>query len=121
MMYRGIVQKGTRRGESLGFPTANISLTDESVSGIYAARVWLEGHEYHAAVYADQRRKLLEAHLGKFKGGDLYGKEIKVELLKKIREDKRFDDENTLREAIAQDIQDVRDFFQLWTDSSKQS
>ena len=120
MQYRGIVQRGAQRGESVGFPTANISLTDESVSGIYIARVSIGGRTYEAAMYADTRRQLLEAHLLDFSGGDLYGQEIEIEILEKIREDKRFESEEKLREAIAQDIQDVRNFFQLWTDSSKQ-
>lgn len=111
MMYRGIVQKGARRGESLGFPTANISLTDESVSGIYAARVSIGGRAYEAAVYADTHRQLLEAHLLDFSGGDLYGQEIEIEILEKIRDDKRFDSEEELHKAIAEDVQKVRDFF----------
>lgn len=110
MTYTGVVQKGARRGTSFGFPTANISFSGPE-SGIYAAKVLLDGTEYHAAVYADQSRKLLEAHLGKFPGGDLYGKEVEIELLKKIRESKKFEDDASLREAIAQDIQAVRSYF----------
>ena len=60
MSYRGIIQKGDRRGESLGFPTANISISDESVSGIYAARAVIDEKEYHAAAYIDTARKLLK-------------------------------------------------------------
>ena len=111
MRYRGVVQKGARRGEELGFPTANITLTDRGVSGIYAALVYIGGEKYHAAVYADQRRQILEAHLGKYEGGDLYGKMIEIELLKKIREDKKFDDDTALQLQIQKDILAVRDYF----------
>jgi len=111
MRYRGVVQKGKRRAGELGFPTANITLTDAGVSGIYAALVTIDGKKYHAAVYADQRRHMLEAHLGKYSDGDLYGKVIEMELLKKIREDKKFDNDVDLRRAIAHDIQTVRNFF----------
>ena len=111
MKYRGVVQKGKGRGKALGFPTANIALDDETVSGIYAARVVLDGRECHAAVYADRRRRMLEAHLLNFDGGELYGKEIEVELMKKIREDERFDSDEKLRDAIARDIQSVRNYF----------
>ena len=110
LLFSGIVQKGARRGTALGFPTANISF-DGNESGIYAAKVLLNGQEYHAAVYADQKRKVLEAHLGKYSGGDLYGREIEIELLKKIREDKKFEDKEALRTAIAADVQTIRSYF----------
>ena len=110
MLYRGIVQRGERRGEKLGFPTANIPLDGET-SGIFVALARMDGKEYHAAVYADQKRKLLEAHLGKFEGGDLYGKEIEVELLKKIREDEKFEDVEILKKQIQKDVQDVVAYF----------
>jgi riboflavin kinase/FMN adenylyltransferase len=111
MRYRGVVQKGTRKGHELGFPTANIALTDAGVSGIYASLVKIGGEEYHAAAYADQGRHVLEAHLAKYSGGELYGKMIEIELVKKIREDKKFTDEDELREQIQKDIQDVRSYF----------
>ena len=109
--YSGIVQKGTQRGIALGFPTANIPLPD-GTSGIYAARVRLREDEapYMAAVYADQKRKLLEAHILDF-SNDLYRQEITIELHEKIREDQRFEDEKSLRAAIADDIAKVRKYF----------
>ena len=107
--YSGIVGAGEKRAELLGFPTVNIPLGD-ATSGIYAARVIVAGKEYHAAVYADQRRKLLEAHLLDF-SGDVYGEKIIVELLKKIRDDKRFTDDEALHAAIGDDISKVRTYF----------
>ena len=110
MKYKGVVEKGKRRGTAFGFPTANIPFAGEE-SGIFAARVTLDGKEYHAAVYADLSRKLLEAHLGKYSGGDLYGREIEIELLKKIREDKEFSDEKALKAQIQKDIREVVNYF----------
>ena len=108
--YTGIVQKGIKRGHALGFPTANISLGDSRVSGIYAARVALEGKEYPAAAFADQERKILEAYILDF-SGDLYDKEITVELLKKIRDKKKFENDDDLRFTIAGDVEKIRAFF----------
>ena len=110
MKYSGIVQKGAQRGMALGFPTVNIPLDDTSVSGIYAATVKVGEEEYEAAAYADQKRKLLEAHLLDF-SADLYGWNIKIELLKKIRENKKFKDDASLRTAIVKDLIAVQAYF----------
>ena len=111
-VYRGVVERGAGRGAALGFPTANIPLADDSVSGIYAARAKIKDEEapYSAAVYADQKRKLLEVHILDF-SDKLYGMEIEVTLLEKIREAAVFESEMALRAAIADDIAKVRDYF----------
>lgn len=112
MIFSGIVQKSSGEGARLGFPTANIPLSDASLSGIYAAEVIVEGVVRYGAVYADQRRGLLEAHILDFVG-NLYGQEIEVRILKKIREDVVFSSEEDLKRAIVQDVADTRAFFKL--------
>jgi riboflavin kinase / FMN adenylyltransferase len=107
MIYSGIVQEGEKRGRALGYPTANIPLEASAVSGVYAAVVTFREKKYPSAVFADQRRKILEAHLLDF-SDDMYGEEIVVDLLKKIRENQSFKDDVTLREMIAQDITTIR-------------
>jgi len=109
MRYKGIVQKGEMRGGALGFPTINIPLNDKSVSGIFAAQVLVDENIYLAAAYANPSRKILEAHMLDF-SGDLYGKEIEIELLEKIRDDEKFADEASLKTAIASDIAKVREY-----------
>lgn len=110
MKYSGIVIEGSKRGRALGFPTANIELSGGSVSGIYIAKATAQGTEYHAAVFADPSRKLLEAYLLDF-SGDLYGETISVELMKKIREIETFPNEDTLKKAIWSDVEHVRAYF----------
>ena len=115
-IYKGIVQKGKRRGTALGFPTVNIALEDAEVSGVYAAKVRIGDTEYQAAAFADPGRKLLEAHLLDFlaqggsalgRSGDLYGKSVEIELFEKIRKNTRFPDDAALRAAIAEDVRRV--------------
>ncbi len=109
--FTGIVQKGNKRGTRLGFPTANISLKDSTLSGIFAGRVILENEApYMAAIYADSSRGVLEAHLLDF-ADDLYGLPVTIELHKRLRAGARFKSESDLREAIAKDVADVRKFF----------
>lgn len=110
MMFKGIVQKGGEYGRRLGFPTANIALEDRTVSGVFAAKVRIGREAYGAAVYADQRNNVFEAHLLDF-DGDLYGKEIEIELQEKIREDRRFESEDEARRTIVADIEAVRMYF----------
>lgn len=112
MQYIGIVQKGHQLGDELGFPTINIPLADVQVSGVYAAKVKVGEEEYEAVAFADQVRHLLEAHLLDF-SADLYGWNVKIELLKKIRDRKKFSDSVALKKAIAHDIQAVREYFSI--------
>lgn len=109
-MYTGIAQKGDGSAGKLGFPTVNIPLDDAHISGIYAAKVTVGGQTYSAAAYANAARKVLEAHILDF-SGDLYGKEIAIELCHKIREDARFENETNLRNAIRKDVEAARAYF----------
>lgn len=108
--YVGIVQPGSKRAAALGYPTINIPLTGDDVSGIYAALVKVGEEEYEAAAYADQRKKILEAHLLDF-SKDLYGWNVKIQLLKKIREHKKFTNDTEQKETIDGDIAAVRAYF----------
>lgn len=112
MKFSGIVQEGSGSGRKFGFPTANIPLDDAEVSGIYAGKVRVGGGEYNAAVYADTKRKLLEAHLLHF-NDDLYGMEIEIELVKKIRDGMVFANEEDARERIAEDVRMVEEWSRM--------
>ena len=111
-IYKGIIQKGSGYATKLGFPTVNIPLADDSISGIYAARVTVKEGEapYMAAVFADQKRKILEAHILDF-NDDLTGQSVTIELFEKLRDSKEFADEAALRAAIADDVAKTREYF----------
>ena|ERR1700722_9561532 len=110
MKYKGIVQKGRAKAKELGYPTVNVDMGDEPVSGIFAAMVIYEGVEYPAAAYADPSRNIVEAHVLD-ESLDLYGKEIEIELLEKIRDDEQFSNEESLKVAIAEDVAKIRKYF----------
>ena len=100
----GVVQKGDRRGRELGYPTANMSLSDYQRPryGIYAVRVTLDangpdgGSEHPGVASLGVRptfsppQELLETHLLDF-DGDLYGRKIEVGLHAFIRDEKKFE------------------------------
>ncbi len=108
--YIGIIQRGSKRAAALGYPTINIPLDDEGVSGVYAAVVKIGEEEYEAAAYADRRRKILEAHLLDF-SKDLYGWNVKIRLVKKVREYRKFKNSTEQKETIDEDVAKVREYF----------
>ncbi len=112
----GIVERGNRVGTELGYPTANVALGGDVAEGVWAAWAEVDGVRYGAMVsigrretIVDKGKKVLEAHLFDF-SGDLYGKTISVELLEKIRDQRKFDNIASLRKAIEEDEQKIRKF-----------
>ena len=115
---RGIVAHGDKRGRTLGFPTANLvpdpvhSVPDH---GIYAARATVPGlGTYTAAVsigvrptFVTGRGLLVEAFLLDF-DGDIYGRELRLDFLDRIRGERRFDSAEALIERMHQDVEDIR-------------
>jgi riboflavin kinase/FMN adenylyltransferase len=96
----GMVQRGDARGRELGYPTANLTLSDyqRPKYGIYAVRVTLDDGSEHPGVASlgvrptfDPPQELLEAHLFDM-DADLYGRQIEVALHAYIREEKKFGD-----------------------------
>jgi len=111
----GRVAHGAKLGRGLGFPTANIVLRRAPpLSGIYVVEV--EG--YGPGVASVGRRPtvnpvavpLLEVHLLE-RDEALYGVRLRITFLKKLRDEAKFDGLAPLREAIAQDAREAREFF----------
>lgn len=111
----GKVVKGDGRGRSLGFPTANLETGPLILpkGGVYAGRSEVDGRRYPAAVNVGTRptvdgtRVVVEAHLLGF-GGDLYGRTLSVDLLRRIRDERRFASVEALREQIGRDLEAAR-------------
>lgn len=116
---RGIVEQGDRRGRTLSFPTANLSLDDILAPkfGVYAVEVQIMDGPQRGFVPGvanlglrptfEKTVPILEAHLFDFEG-DLYGREIAVALIDFIREERRFDGLEALRKQIAADVRTAR-------------
>ncbi len=115
----GRVAHGNKQGSLLGFPTANIELSrmKTTLKGIFVANVVIEDQaSYPSVAYIGTKptlggtRSILEPHLFDY-SGDLYGKYIKVEFLKKLRDDKKFDSFEILKEQIAVDAKMAKEYF----------
>jgi len=111
----GDVVRGFGRGKQLGVPTANLHCDDQLIpaDGVYAGRCAIDGKTYAAAVSIgslptfEERKFQVEAHLIGF-DGDLYGRQIDVELLDWVREQWKFDGVEALKRQIARDIEAVK-------------
>jgi FAD synthase len=120
VVVSGIVERGDQRGRLLGFPTANLPLTIDDVlvsDGVYAGYAHLEnGNRIPTAVsvgrrptfYANNGLALLEAHLLDF-DGDLYGQQITVELLARLRGQVAFDGPSELVSQLRTDVSRCRE------------
>lgn len=108
--YHGIIEKGEGRGKPVGFPTINIPLSDETISGIYAGIVRIGDMTYASAIYVNKKRKLLEAHLLDV-SKDFYGENAIIQLFEKIRDDMIIMDSRILSEQIAKDVGSVKNYF----------
>lgn len=114
----GKVVKGQGLGQQLQFPTANLDFEGEKLPpfGVYAARCEIQNQTYQAAVNIGIRPTFqsttptVEAHLLDF-SGDLYGKDIEIFLLKKIRDEKKFSTAEDLKQQIQKDIEQISKYF----------
>jgi riboflavin kinase/FMN adenylyltransferase len=118
---RGEVMHGDKRGRDLGFPTANLVPDDKLVypgHGIYACRatVQVDG-EWRSApaatsigvrpTFVTGRGVLVEAYLLDF-DADLYGRELRLDFLERLRGEQRFDSAEALMEQMARDVEATR-------------
>jgi len=113
---RGRVIPGRRLGRTLGFPTANLPLKRRRapVAGVFAVRVHGAGAAVHPGVASlgtrptvAGREWLLEAHLFDFTG-DLYGRELEVEFVAKLRDEARFESLEDLTAQMQLDAAQAR-------------
>ena len=107
----GVVKTGAQIGQTIGFPTANIIYPEEIVKipyGVYAAKLdsmpavlnWGMRPTVNNAI-----EPIVEAHVLNF-NGNLYGKKVKIEILSKIRNEKKFATLVDLKEQIKKDIEE---------------
>jgi len=116
----GQVVKGEQLGHKLGFPTANMDTRGLVLppNGVYAAHAHVSGNLYRAVLNIGVRPTLspgtsspqVEAHLLDFRG-DLYGEEMEITFVGKLRDERKFPSMNTLKDQIARDIEQAGRLF----------
>ncbi len=119
----GVVVSGKKLGRKIGFPTANISLTDTNKLipqlGVYAVKAVLHGQTLYGMLnigtnptVEDSASIKLEVHLFNF-NSDIYDNELSIQLYSKIRPEGKFDNLQALTTQLQQDEIVVRKYFSL--------
>lgn len=116
----GKIVEGDKVGRKLGFPTANLDVAGLVLppNGVYAAHAEVAGQTHRAAVNIGARPTMqnstpqlhIEAHLLDF-SGDLYGQEMELTFVEKLRDEQKFPSPEALKQQIQKDIEAARKLF----------
>lgn len=111
-VIEGTVVEGAKRGREIGFPTANLSTSNELLPphGVYATTVGIDG-QVHPSVtnvgqrptFGNQPATTIETHVLKL-DRNLYGRTLKLAFVQRLRDERKFPDVGALQEQIAADV-----------------
>ncbi len=112
----GPVIHGRERGRTIGFPTANVAPRTECIppDGVYATRIILADGAYPSITNIGMRptfaepARTFEAHIFDF-NRDIYGQEVKLEIIERIRPERKFASGQELAAQIATDLQRAKE------------
>ncbi len=108
----GRVVTGDKRGIELGFPTANLDTEAEQAlpaEGVYTSRAYIDDQSYPAMTNIGRHptfggsQRLVEVYLLDYEG-DLYGRELTVDIIDRLRGEIKFDTPEELKKQIAEDV-----------------
>ena len=108
----GPVVTGAGRGVTLGFPTANLSVSPEQAvpaDGVYATQAYIDGKAYPSLTYIGSsptfggKERRIEAYVLDY-NGTLYGRELKIDIMERLRGDVKFKSTEELKQQIAEDV-----------------
>jgi riboflavin kinase/FMN adenylyltransferase len=108
----GRVTSGVGRGAELGFPTANLELDAKQAlppDGVYATWAYIDDQAYQAMTNIGRRPtfggdgRTIETYILNYQG-NLYGREIRIDIVERLRGEKRFDSVEELKKQIAEDV-----------------
>jgi len=118
----GKVVKGNARGRTIGFPTANILVENMwkliPTDGVYAVKIKLKKKQFYGMLNIGERPTLsdnehrIEVHIFDF-SADIYGADIKVEFVKRIRDEQQFDNLELLKKQLQIDENNCKKFFRI--------
>ena len=107
----GRVVPGAHRGRELGFPTANLETSNELLppNGVYATMITIDGIVHPSITnvgvrptFGDTTRTVIEAYVLGYEG-DLYGRQVRLGFVQRLRDERKFEDVDALRAQIEAD------------------
>lgn len=113
-MLTGIIKKGKGLGKTINYPTANLHIAENykliPKNGVYVASAELDGNTvygmmnigFNPTVNRDGTKQSIEIHFFDY-NEDLYGRKIQVDILERIRDEKKFDSVEILKNQLQQD------------------
>ena len=120
----GNVVEGNQIGRKIGFPTANIKIPEPykqvPKDGVYAVRVDISGESYYGmlnigsrpTIESTLRSKNIEVHILGF-DQKIYNQTITVHFVKRIRDEKRFDGLEELKNQLVKDKKEIKTIFNV--------
>lgn len=115
----GVVVEGRRRGHTIGFPTANLQTANELVPphGVYATTLTIDGIVRASITnvgvrptFGDGSETTIETHVLDF-SEDLYGRDVRLGFVQRLRDERRFEDIDALRAQIEADVRRAERLF----------
>ena len=109
---QGGVAVGVGRGAELGFPTVNLEIDPKQalpVEGVYATWGYIDGKTYQSVTNIGRRptfggnERTVETYILNYHG-NLYGRELKIDIVERLRDERRFDTVEELKKQIAEDV-----------------
>ena len=109
----GRVTRGSGRGEEMGFPTANLSMEPQQAipaDGVYATRAYINDKNYKSMTNIgtcptfEGTERTVEVYILDY-DNDLYGQDLKIDIIKRLRDEKQF---TTVQQLVKQMAEDVR-------------
>jgi len=116
MLIKGVVQRGENRGKRLGFPTINFPLEQKIPEGIYISQITIDNKIYNALTFIGTAKTFgeekfqAETYILDF-DEDVYGKQVEISLLKKIRDNQKFSSEEALIKQMDTDKKTAEEYF----------
>ncbi|MBI2328228.1 MAG: bifunctional riboflavin kinase/FAD synthetase [Chloroflexi bacterium] len=109
---QGQVTTGAGRGAGLGFPTINLEIEPKQAlpaDGVYATWTYIDGEAHQSVTNIGRRptfggnERTVETYILNYQG-NLYGRQLKIDVIERLRDEKRFDTVEELKKQMAADV-----------------